>query len=132
MIPAGSTLPRYPNGRRLSTICASPRSGPQLVSTPWETAPSALPITIAATACQNVRPKKSTAMIPTKIVANSMFGDTQVQNICDGRPCRSASGIGSAPPGSTAVALLPYSWCSVSRDVLAVIGHPPAGPVGPG
>jgi len=32
-------------------------------------------------------------MIPTKIVANSMFGETQVQNICDGRPCRSAGDV---------------------------------------
>ena len=79
-------------------------------------------MTIAATACQNVRPKNSTAMTPTKIVANSMFGDTHVQNICDGLPCRSSSGIGSAPPGSTAVALLPYSWCSSSREVLVVMG----------
>ena len=66
-------------------------------------------------------------MTPTKIVANSMFGETQVQNICDGLPCRSARGIGSAPPGSTAVALLPYSWCSVSSDVSAVMGHLPGG-----
>jgi hypothetical protein len=81
-------------------------------------------MTIAATACQNVSPKNSTAMIPTKIVANSMFGDTHVQNICEGLPCRSSTGIGSAPPGSTAVALLPYSCCSSSRDGLAVMGHP--------
>src|SRR4051794_20935190 len=61
-------------------------------------------------------------MTPTKIVANSMFGDTHVQNICDGLPCRSASGIGSAPPGSTAVALVPYWWYSSSRLGLVVMG----------
>src|SRR4051794_41733369 len=79
-------------------------------------------MTIAATACQNVRPKNSTEMTPTKIVANSMFGDTHVQNICDGLPCRSASGIGSAPPGSTAVALVPYWWYSSSRRGVGVMG----------
>src|SRR4051794_41812126 len=61
-------------------------------------------------------------MTPTKIVANSMFGDTHVQNICDGLPCRSASGIGSAPPGSTAVALVPYWGYSSSRLGLVVMG----------
>ena len=39
---------------------------------------------------------------PTKTVANSRFGDVQVQKSCMGRPCRSASGMNSAPPGSTA------------------------------
>ena len=33
-----------------------------------------------ATACQKVMPKASTASMPTKIVANSRFGDVHVQN----------------------------------------------------
>ena len=86
-------------------------------------------MTIAATACQNVSPKNSTEMTPTKIVANSMFGDTHVQNICDGLPCRSATGIGSTPPGSTAVALVPYWWCSSSRVGLVVMGSKSGAPV---
>ena len=61
-------------------------------------------------------------MTPTKTVANSMFGETHVQNICDGLPCRSSSGIGSAPPGSTAAALVPYSRCSSSMAGLLVMG----------
>ena len=81
---------------------------------------------MAPTACQNVRPKNSTAMTPTKIVANSMFGDTQVQNICDGLPCRSSGGIGSTPPGSTAAALLPYSRWSSSSDGVVVMECPSA------
>jgi hypothetical protein len=36
-----------------------------------------------------------------------MFGDVQVHNSWIGRPCRSASGIASAPPGSTAVTFAP-------------------------
>ena len=51
-----------------------------------------------------------------------MFGDTQVQNICDGLPCRSCGGIGSTPPGSTAAALVPYSWYSSSSEWLVVMG----------
>ena len=88
-------------------------------------------MTIAPTACQKVSPKNSTEMTPTKIVANSMFGDTHVQNICDGLPCRSSSGIGSAPPGSTAVALVPYSWYSSSRVGLVVMGRRSGVPVPP-
>ena len=38
-------------------------------------------------------------MTPTKMVANSMFGETQVQNSWSGLPCRSSSGMNSAPPG---------------------------------
>jgi hypothetical protein len=58
-------------------------------------------------AIQNDWPKNQTPMMPTKMVANSMFGDTQVQNCCSGFPCRSPSGMNSAPPGSTAATLSP-------------------------
>ena len=80
-----------------------------------------MPITIAATACPKVSPKNRTARTPTKIVANSMFGETHVQNICDGLPCRSSSGIGSAPPGSTAAVLVTYSRWSSSSVGLVVM-----------
>lgn len=59
-------------------------------------------MTMAATACQNVMPNASTASMPTKIVANSRFGEVHVQNSWLGRPCRSASAMYSLPPGSTA------------------------------
>src|SRR3954464_12199326 len=43
--PAGSRLPRKPNGLRLSAIWASPVRGPHEANTPWNTAPRALPST---------------------------------------------------------------------------------------
>jgi hypothetical protein len=46
-------------------------------------------------------------MAPTKTVANSMFGEVHIYRSWRGRPWRSARGIGSAPPGSTATALVP-------------------------
>ena len=58
-------------------------------------------------AIQNDWPKNQTPMTPTKIVANSMFGDIQVQNSWSGLPCRSLSGMNSAPPGSTAATFEP-------------------------
>jgi len=42
--------------------------------------PSRVPRTIAATAWGRFRPKTATARTPTKTVANSKFGDVQVQN----------------------------------------------------
>ncbi len=69
--------------------------------------PSAEPSTIASVAIQNDWPKNQTPMMPTKIVANSMFGDTQVQNCWSGLPWRSLSGMNSAPPGSTAATFEP-------------------------
>ncbi len=65
-------------------------------------APKPVPITMPATACQNVMPYAATASTPTKIVANSRFGEVHVQNNWRGRPWRSASAMNSLPPGSTA------------------------------
>ena len=62
---------------------------------------------IAAAACQNDNPKASTARIPTATVANSMFGEAQVQSSWIGLPWRSSTGITSTPPGSTATTLVP-------------------------
>ena len=45
-----------------------------------EIEPSAVPSTMASAAIQNDWPKNQTPMTPTKIVANSMLGETQVQN----------------------------------------------------
>jgi hypothetical protein len=47
---------------------------------PWVTPPIALPSTNASAAAQKPRPNTDTASTPTKIVANSMFGEVQVQN----------------------------------------------------
>ena len=74
---------------------------------PWVTPPMALPRTRASAADQKPMPNPATASTPTKIVANSMFGEVQVQNSCSGRPCRSFSGMNSAPPGSTAMTWVP-------------------------
>ncbi len=105
--PAGSTLPHQPNGTRLSTICETPSLGPRALSTPCERAPSPVPSASASTAWPSVRPKAATASTPTKMVANSRFGDVQVQNSCEGRPCRSSTGMNPAPPGSTAATRVP-------------------------
>ena len=69
--------------------------------------PIALPRMRASAASQKPSPKPATASTPTKIVANSMFGDVQVQNSWTGRPCRSFSGMNSAPPGSTVMTWVP-------------------------
>ena len=71
------------------------------------TEPIAVPTTIASTASQKLRPNAAIASTPTKIVANSRLGDVQVQNSWIGRPCRSFSGMNSAPPGSTATTFSP-------------------------
>src|SRR6266567_2950910 len=102
LIPAGRMLPRNPNPILDSTICGTPNSGPRAASTAIDSEPSAVPSTTASAAAQNDRPKNQTPMMPTKMVANSMLGDTQVQNCWYGLPCRSPSGMNSAPPGSTA------------------------------
>ena len=44
-------------------------------------------------------PNAATASTPTKIVANSRFGEVQVQNSWSGRPCRSSSGMNSDAAG---------------------------------
>ena len=62
---------------------------------------------IASTASQNDWPKNETAITPTNTVANSRFGDVQVPNRVRGTPCRSDSGMNSAPPGSTAATTSP-------------------------
>ena len=57
-----------------------------------------MPIRIASAAWQNDRPKKPVASTPRKTVANSRFGDSQVQSSCSGLPCRSerADELGAA------------------------------------
>ena len=107
LTPAGRTLPQYPKPRRLSTICGTPKRGPWVDKRPWVMAPSPVPITMARTVDQKLMPKAHTPRKPTKIVANSMFGEVQVQKSWSGRPCRSLSGMNSAPPGSTAMTLSP-------------------------
>ena len=74
---------------------------------PWVMAPSPVPSTMARTVDQKLMPKTQTPRKPTKIVANSMLGEVQVQKSWSGLPCRSLSGMNSAPPGSTAMTLSP-------------------------
>src|SRR5258708_27997136 len=80
LMPAGRMLPRNPNPILDSTICGTPNNGPRAARKPMDSDPRAVPSTIESVASQNERPKNQTPMMPTKIVANSMFGDTQVQN----------------------------------------------------
>ena len=71
-------------------------------------------------------------MKPTKTVANSMFGEVQVQNSCKGRPCRSLSGMNSAPPGSTAMTFSPYVPSLTSMSSLSVVMRTPCERARPG
>src|SRR5215469_7744690 len=80
LIPAGRMLPRKPKPSRDRTIWGTPYNGPRAARKPMDTDPSPVPSTIASVVIQNERPKNQTPMIPTKMVANSMFGETQVQN----------------------------------------------------
>src|SRR5215469_14353593 len=98
----------------------------------WVVAPSAVPMTIARNVAQKERPKNTTPMKPTKTVANSMFGEVHVQNSCNGRPCRSLSGMNSAPPGSTAMTFSPYDPSLTSMSSLSVDMHTPCGQARPG
>lgn len=61
---------------------------------------------IARAAWVNDSPK-NIGSTPTNTVANSKFGEVQVQKRLSGRPCRSFNGMNSAPPGSTAAILVP-------------------------
>src|SRR5258708_24035933 len=107
LMPAGSMLPRKPKPILDSTICGTPNSGPRAARKLMDSDPRAVPSTIASAASQNDSPKNQTPIMPTNMVANSMLGDTQVQNCWYGLPCRSPSGMNSAPPGSTAATLSP-------------------------
>ena len=57
LIPAGRAFPQYPKPRRLSTICGTPKRGPWVDKRPWVMAPSPVPITMARTVDQKLRPK---------------------------------------------------------------------------
>src|SRR3954469_14529900 len=105
--PAGGVLPQYPKGIRDWIICGTPYSGPRTPRRPCDSDPSAVPSTIASTACGNDNPKAATARTPTNTVANSRVGDVQVQNSDSGPPCRSEREMNSAPPGSTATTRSP-------------------------
>src|SRR3954470_15954990 len=109
--PAGRMLPQNPNATRDCTICGTPYRGPRADSTAWKTDPTTVPSTSEATAFQKLSPKTATDSTPTNTVANSKFGDIQVQNSMVGRPCRSSSGMNSAPPGSIVATASPY-WPS--------------------
>src|SRR5215471_21743437 len=119
LIPAGRMLPSLPKPIRDSTICGTPNSGPRAASAAIDNEPSAVPSTMASAVIQKFRPKNQTPMKPTNTVANSMFGDTQVQNCCSGLPCRSLSGMYSAPPGSIFATLAPYVPSRTSASITA-------------
>jgi len=105
--PAGRILPRKPKGPRLSTIIGTPNFGPQDERTACVSEPSRLPTTMAVAASHMLRPKSVIAMMPTKMVANSRFGESQVQKRSMGLPWRSRCGMYSTPPGSTVATLSP-------------------------
>src|SRR5450631_4582624 len=82
--PAGSQLPRKPNGMRDAIICGTPNFGPWADKIACVTEPSAVPTVSATAACQNDRPKAATPSTPPNTVANSRLGDVQVQSIWRG------------------------------------------------
>src|SRR3954453_14394484 len=106
--PAGRMLPQNPNDTRDCTICGTPYRGPRADSTAWKTDPTTVPSTSEATAFQKLSPKTATDSTPTNTVANSKFGDIQVQKILAELPCRSSSGMNSAPSDSIAATASPY------------------------
>jgi hypothetical protein len=55
--PAGRIFPMKPNPVRLNTIWHRPSLGPQVDRMPCVSEPAAVPMTIASTHCQNVRPQ---------------------------------------------------------------------------
>ncbi len=71
-------------------------------------------------------------MTPTNTVANSMFGDTHVKNSRLGEPCRSVSGMNSAPPGSMATTASPYTPSRTSPVTVRVSACMPAAAAGGG
>jgi len=107
LIPAGRMLPKRPKEMRERIICGTPCSGPRAESTAIASEPRPVPRMIASAAWVKVSPKKSSGSAPTNTVANSKLGEVQVQKRFSGRPCRSPSGMNSAPPGSTAASLVP-------------------------
>lgn len=64
LTPAGSALPRKPKARRPMAICGTPNRGPSSDRIPCVSAPSAVPSSRAAAACQKLRPKNSTEITP--------------------------------------------------------------------
>src|ERR1700687_4257825 len=91
--PAGRMLPRKPKGPRLMTIIGTPNFGPHDDRTPCERDPRAVPTLIPVADCHRFRPKKATAITPMKTVANSRFGESQVQKRSIGLPCLSRSAM---------------------------------------
>ena len=55
-------------------------------------------------------------------MANSRFGDSQVQSSWTGLPCRSPAATNSAPPGSTAMTFAPYSPGRTSATTVSDCG----------
>ena len=62
---------------------------------------------MAVAACQRFKPRNATAMTPMNTVANSRFGESQVQNIWIGLPCLSFKAMYSTPPGSMVATFSP-------------------------
>ena len=77
---AGRKLPKKPNEARPSTICGTPNRGPMVERMAWVIEPIRLPMVTPRTVGQKPPPKTAIGRTPTKTVANSMFGDIQVQN----------------------------------------------------
>src|SRR2546430_6822568 len=105
--PAGRILPRNPNAPRLATIIGTPNFGPQDERIACVNDPRAEPISTAVAVCHRLRPNRVIAIVPTKIVANSRFGESHVQKRSIGFPWRSLRAMYSTPPGSTVATLSP-------------------------
>ena len=69
--------------------------------------PSVVLMMMASAACYRFRPRNATAITPMKMVANSRFGESYVQNRSMGLPCLSLRAMYSTPPGSTVATLSP-------------------------
>ena len=107
--PAGKMLPRKPKAPRLSTIIGTPNFGPNDERAACVSDPRAVPTMIAIAVSPKLSPKTAIPRTPTKMVANSRFGESQVQNRSIGLPCLSLKAMYSTPPGSTVATASPYS-----------------------
>src|SRR5216684_3134606 len=77
---AGRKFPKNPKEARPSTIWGTPKRGPMVERIACVMEPMRLPSVTPKTVGQNPPPKTAIGRTPTNTVANSIFGDIQVQN----------------------------------------------------
>ncbi len=100
-----SSAPKYPNWARLWIIWGTPSRGPWAECSAMNSAPTALPRTMAIRLRQKLRPKTAGASAPVTKVSGMMLELNQIVNRSRGFPCRSSSGMmsmvrRSSAPGS--------------------------------